>query len=146
MNSITTCDPRYSRFSSRKVSAASTSASRLAGTEISTCPFFPLLEEPMRILARNAGEDGSVIIDTGRRNQQASGDSTYGYNVLTGEFGSMLGQGVVGAFRLLQKALPPCRPPTWLRHAARGMSVSCLCHGLFSWRFFRCWETHQFRW
>src|SRR4029434_10198267 len=36
------------------------------------------LEEPMRILARNAGEDGAVIIDTVRRNQQASGDTTYG--------------------------------------------------------------------
>ncbi len=45
------------------------------------------LEEPMRQLARNAGEEGAVIIDTVRRNQQSSGDMTSGYNVLTGEYG-----------------------------------------------------------
>nr|HRC74731.1 chaperonin GroEL [Kouleothrix sp.] len=43
------------------------------------------LEEPMRTLARNAGEDGSVIIDTVRRHQKEKGDTSYGYNVLTGE-------------------------------------------------------------
>jgi len=38
---VTTCDPRCWRCSSRNVSAASTSATRLAGTEISKCPLFP---------------------------------------------------------------------------------------------------------
>jgi hypothetical protein len=42
IKSMTTCDPRCWRFSSRKVSAASTSATRLAGTEISRCPPLPL--------------------------------------------------------------------------------------------------------
>jgi chaperonin GroEL len=63
------------------------------------------LEEPMRILARNAGEDGAVIIDTVRRNQQASGDTTYGYNVLSGEFGSMLEQGVVDPVKVTRSAV-----------------------------------------
>jgi chaperonin GroEL len=63
------------------------------------------LEEPMRILARNAGEDGAVIIDTVRRNQQSRGDSTYGYNVLTGEFGSMLEQGVVDPVKVTRSAV-----------------------------------------
>jgi chaperonin GroEL len=63
------------------------------------------LEEPMRILARNAGEDGAVIIDTVRRNQEASGDTTYGYNVLTGEFGSMLEQGVVDPVKVTRSAV-----------------------------------------
>jgi chaperonin GroEL len=63
------------------------------------------LEEPMRILARNAGEDGAVIIDTVRRNQQSSGDTTYGYNVLTGEFGSMLAQGVVDPVKVTRSAV-----------------------------------------
>src|SRR5512134_1990267 len=63
------------------------------------------LEEPMRILARNAGEDGAVIIDTVRRNQQSSGDPTYGYNVLTGEFGSMLAQGVVDPVKVTRSAV-----------------------------------------
>jgi chaperonin GroEL len=63
------------------------------------------LEEPMRILARNAGEDGAVIIDSVRRRQQSSGDTTYGYNVLTGEFGSMLEQGVVDPVKVTRSAV-----------------------------------------
>ena len=63
------------------------------------------LEEPMRIRARNAGADGAVIIDSVRRNQQASGDSTYGYNVLTGAFGSMLEQGVVDPVKVTRSAV-----------------------------------------
>jgi chaperonin GroEL len=63
------------------------------------------LEEPMRILARNAGEDGAVIIDTVRRHQKEKGDSNYGYNVLTGEFGSMLAQGVVDPVKVTRSAV-----------------------------------------
>jgi chaperonin GroEL len=63
------------------------------------------LEEPMRILARNAGEDGAVIIDTVRRAQKERGDTTYGYNVLTGEFGSMLEQGVVDPVKVTRSAV-----------------------------------------
>jgi hypothetical protein len=42
IRSITTRDPRCWRFASRNSKAASTSATRLAGTEISRCPPFPL--------------------------------------------------------------------------------------------------------
>src|SRR5687767_2086022 len=63
------------------------------------------LEEPMRILARNAGEEGAVIIDTVRRHQQEKGDTSYGYNVLTGEFGSMLEQGVVDPVKVTRSAV-----------------------------------------
>ena len=63
------------------------------------------LEEPMRILARNAGEDGAVIINTVRRQQQEKGDTSYGYNVLSGEFGSMLEQGVVDPVKVTRSAV-----------------------------------------
>jgi chaperonin GroEL len=63
------------------------------------------LEEPMRILARNAGEDGAVIIDTVRRQQKEKGDTSYGYNVLTGAFGSMLAQGVVDPVKVTRSAV-----------------------------------------
>jgi chaperonin GroEL len=63
------------------------------------------LEEPLRQLARNAGEEGSVIIDKVRRNQQASGDNTSGYNVLTGAYGSMLAQGVVDPVKVTRSAV-----------------------------------------
>jgi chaperonin GroEL len=63
------------------------------------------LEEPMRQLARNAGEDGAVIIAAVRRNQQSSGDTSDGYNVLTGEFGSMLAQGVIDPVKVTRSAV-----------------------------------------
>ncbi len=63
------------------------------------------LAEPMRQLARNAGEDGAVIIDTVRRIQKEKGDTTYGYNVLTGEFGSMLEQGVIDPVKVTRSAV-----------------------------------------
>jgi chaperonin GroEL len=63
------------------------------------------LEEPLRQLARNAGEDGAVIIDTVRRMQKEKNDPTYGYNVLTGEFGSMLEQGVLDPVKVTRSAV-----------------------------------------
>ncbi len=63
------------------------------------------LEEPMRQLAKNAGEDGAVIIDAVRRAQKERGDTSYGYNVLTGEFGSMLAQGVVDPVKVTRSAV-----------------------------------------
>ncbi|MFN8504549.1 chaperonin GroEL [Kouleothrix sp.] len=63
------------------------------------------LEEPMRQLAKNAGEDGAVIINTVRRHQKEKGDTSYGYNVLTGELGSMLEQGVVDPVKVTRSAV-----------------------------------------
>ena len=63
------------------------------------------LEEPMRQLARNAGEEGAVIIAAVRRQQHAHGDTNYGYNVLTGEFGSMLEQGVIDPVKVTRSAV-----------------------------------------
>src|SRR5438874_8665234 len=63
------------------------------------------LEEPMRQLAKNAGEDGAVIIDTVRRHQKEKGDTSYGYNVLTGQLGSMLEQGVVDPVKVTRSAV-----------------------------------------
>jgi len=63
------------------------------------------LEEPMRQLAKNAGEDGAVIIDTVRRHQKDKGDTSYGYNVLTGQLGSMLEQGVVDPVKVTRSAV-----------------------------------------
>jgi chaperonin GroEL len=63
------------------------------------------LEEPMRQLAKNAGEDGAVIIDAVRRQQKEKGDTNYGYNVLTNEFGSMLEQGVVDPVKVTRSAV-----------------------------------------
>jgi chaperonin GroEL len=63
------------------------------------------LEEPMRQLGRNAGEDGAVVIDAVRRAQKEKGDTTYGYNVLTGEYGSMIEQGVIDPVKVTRSAV-----------------------------------------
>ena len=63
------------------------------------------LEEPMRQLAKNAGEEGSLIINAVRRHQQEHGDTAYGYNVLSGEFGDMLEQGVVDPVKVTRSAV-----------------------------------------
>jgi chaperonin GroEL len=63
------------------------------------------LEEPMRQLARNAGEDGAVIIDTVRRMQKEKNDPTIGYNVLTGEYGSMVGMGIIDPAKVTRSAI-----------------------------------------
>jgi chaperonin GroEL len=63
------------------------------------------LEEPMRQLARNAGEDGAVIIDTVRRMQKEKSDPTIGYNVLTGEYGSMVGMGIIDPAKVTRSAI-----------------------------------------
>jgi len=63
------------------------------------------LEEPMRILARNAGDDGAVIVDAVIRHQAEKKDSTIGYNVLTGEFGSMVEQGIIDPAKVTRSAV-----------------------------------------
>jgi len=63
------------------------------------------LEEPLRVLARNAGEDGSVIIANVRRMQEEKGDKAIGYNVLTGEYGSMIEQGIIDPVKVTRSAV-----------------------------------------
>jgi chaperonin GroEL len=63
------------------------------------------LEEPIRQLARNAGEDGAVIIDTVRRQQKEQNNTNIGYNVITGEFGNMLEQGVIDPVKVTRSAV-----------------------------------------
>jgi chaperonin GroEL len=63
------------------------------------------LEEPMRTLAKNAGEDGAVIVDAVRRHQAEKSDPTYGYNVMTGEFASMVEQGIIDPAKVTRSAV-----------------------------------------
>jgi chaperonin GroEL len=63
------------------------------------------LEEPMRTLAKNAGEDGAVIVDAVRRHQAEKSDPTYGYNVMSGEFASMVEQGIIDPAKVTRSAV-----------------------------------------
>jgi chaperonin GroEL len=63
------------------------------------------LEEPMRILAQNAGKDGAVIIEMVRRAQTAQSDANVGYNVLTDEYVDMLQAGIIDPAKVTRSAV-----------------------------------------
>ncbi|MBM3179776.1 MAG: chaperonin GroEL [Chloroflexi bacterium] len=63
------------------------------------------LEAPIRKLASNAGEDGSVIIDTVRRTAAEKKNSNIGFNVLTGEYVDMIKVGVIDPVKVVRGAL-----------------------------------------
>ena len=63
------------------------------------------LEAPIRKLAANAGQDGSVIIDTVRRTAADKKNKNIGYNVLTGEYTDMIQAGVIDPVKVVRGAL-----------------------------------------
>ena len=58
------------------------------------------LEEPLRQIVANAGEDSSVIL-----NKVAEGDANFGYNAATGEYGDMVEFGVIDPTKVTRSAL-----------------------------------------
>ncbi|HZR01719.1 MAG TPA: chaperonin GroEL [Burkholderiales bacterium] len=58
------------------------------------------IEEPLRNIAENAGEDPAVIL-----NQVKAGKGAYGYNAATGEFGDMLEEGILDPTKVTRLAL-----------------------------------------
>ncbi len=63
------------------------------------------LEAPIRKLASNAGQDGSVIIDTVRRKAADEKNKNIGFNVLTGEYTDMIAAGVIDPVKVVRGAL-----------------------------------------
>jgi chaperonin GroEL len=63
------------------------------------------LEAPIRKLAANAGQDGSVIIDTVRRTAADKKNKNIGYNVLTDEYVDMIVAGVIDPVKVVRGAL-----------------------------------------
>ncbi|MBR2591735.1 MAG: chaperonin GroEL [Oscillospiraceae bacterium] len=59
------------------------------------------LESPIRQICANAGLEGSVVIDAVRR----SGKTGYGLNISNGEYGDMLGMGIVDPAKVSRSAL-----------------------------------------
>jgi chaperonin GroEL len=58
------------------------------------------IEEPLRNIVENAGEDAAVIL-----NQVRAGKGSYGYNAATGEFGDMLEEGILDPTKVTRLAL-----------------------------------------
>jgi chaperonin GroEL len=63
------------------------------------------LEAPIRRLAANAGTDGSVIIDSVRRQAAEQKNKNIGYNVLTSEYVDMIEAGVIDPVKVVRGAL-----------------------------------------
>jgi chaperonin GroEL len=58
------------------------------------------LEEPLRQIAGNAGEEGSIIVQKVR-----DGKGPFGYNARTGEFGDLIADGVIDPTKVVRSAL-----------------------------------------
>jgi chaperonin GroEL len=58
------------------------------------------LEEPMRQIAQNAGQEGAVVVQA-----VASKKGSYGYNAATEEYGDMIQMGVVDPTKVVRSAL-----------------------------------------
>ena len=63
------------------------------------------LEAPIRKLASNAGQDGSVIIDGVRRKAKELKNKNIGYNVLTDQYTDMIKAGVIDPVKVVRGAL-----------------------------------------
>jgi chaperonin GroEL len=58
------------------------------------------LTSPLRQIARNAGDDGSVVLDKIRQ-----GTGNFGYNAASGEYGDMLEMGIIDPTKVTRSAL-----------------------------------------
>ncbi|MDT7883235.1 MAG: chaperonin GroEL [Thermoflexus sp.] len=63
------------------------------------------LEEPLRRIAENAGEDGAVVVEMVRRLQKEKNNPNIGYNVLTGEYVDMVEAGIIDPAKVTRTAL-----------------------------------------
>jgi chaperonin GroEL len=58
------------------------------------------IEEPLRQIVANAGEEGSVVL-----NQVSNEEGNYGYNAGTGEYGDMIEMGILDPTKVTRAAL-----------------------------------------
>jgi chaperonin GroEL len=58
------------------------------------------IEEPLRQIAQNAGDEGSIVVQKVRE-----GKGSYGYNAATGEYGDLIEMGVIDPVKVVRSAL-----------------------------------------
>jgi chaperonin GroEL len=58
------------------------------------------MEEPLRQIVTNAGEEGSVVL-----NEVKKGSGNFGYNAATGEYGDMIAMGILDPAKVTRSAL-----------------------------------------
>ena len=63
------------------------------------------LEEPLRGIATNAGQDGAVVVSVVRQRQESEGNPNIAYDVLTNDFGDMLQKGIIDPAKVTRSAV-----------------------------------------
>jgi chaperonin GroEL len=63
------------------------------------------LEEPMRILAENAGYDGSVVVEMVRRAQAEQGNANVGFDVLAETYRDLVAAGIIDPAKVTRSAV-----------------------------------------
>jgi chaperonin GroEL len=63
------------------------------------------LEEPLRQIAVNAGDDGAVVVENVRRMQREKGNKKVGYDVLSGQYVDMVEAGIIDPAKVTRSAL-----------------------------------------
>jgi chaperonin GroEL len=59
------------------------------------------LEEPLRMIAENAGDEGSVVVDAVKNDKSRN----FGYDAATNEYGDMLKRGIIDPAKVVRTAL-----------------------------------------
>ncbi|MEO8286836.1 MAG: chaperonin GroEL, partial [Chloroflexota bacterium] len=63
------------------------------------------LEEPLRQLAVNAGEDGSVVVQNVRRMQEEKKSANFGYEVVNNQYVDLISTGITDPAKVVRSAL-----------------------------------------
>ncbi len=63
------------------------------------------LEEPLRTLAQNGGQDGAVVVETVRRRQGEANNKKVGYNVLEDRYEDMVAAGIIDPAKVTRSAI-----------------------------------------
>ena len=86
----------------RAVSALDKLEKELSGDELTGIRILKkAVEEPLRIIAENAGQEGSVVVDAVRRSK----DAAYGYDAAVGEFCNLLERGIIDPVKVTRSGL-----------------------------------------
>jgi chaperonin GroEL len=63
------------------------------------------LEEPMRMIAENAGMDGAVVVEEVRRLQREKNNPRIGYDVIANEYTDMVERGIIDPAKVTRSAV-----------------------------------------
>ncbi|MCJ7739982.1 chaperonin GroEL, partial [Candidatus Microgenomates bacterium] len=76
-----------------------------ADEKIGAAILYQALGEPMRWIAKNAGEDDGWVLKTVEKTLAEGKQTDFGYNAMTKKFGSMLSDGIVDPAKVTRSAV-----------------------------------------